>query len=73
MIKRPAAASLFWSRVRESNPPLRLGKRPYYRYTNPAYLCRVIITYKREKIKRKSSAGIIIPHRLSDAAEFIVL
>ena len=23
--------SLFWSRVRESNPPLWLGKRPFYR------------------------------------------
>ena len=27
---------LFWSRVRESNPPSRLGKPLYYRYTNPA-------------------------------------
>ena len=26
-----------WSRVRESNPPSRLGKPLYYRYTNPAY------------------------------------
>ena len=26
----------FWSRVRESNPPSRLGKPLYYRYTNPA-------------------------------------
>ena len=25
-----------WSRVRESNPPSRLGKPLYYRYTNPA-------------------------------------
>ena len=24
-------AVLFWSRVRESNPPLWLGKRPFYR------------------------------------------
>ena len=28
---------LFWSRVRESNPPPRLGKPMYYRCTNPAY------------------------------------
>ena len=28
---------LFWSRVRESNPPSRLGKPLYYRYTNPAF------------------------------------
>ena len=27
---------LFWSRIRESNPPSRLGKPLYYRYTNPA-------------------------------------
>ncbi len=27
----------FWSRVRESNPPPRLGKPLYYRCTNPAY------------------------------------
>ena len=27
-----------WSRVRESNPPSRLGKPLYYRYTNPASL-----------------------------------
>ena len=26
----------FWSRIRESNPPSRLGKPLYYRYTNPA-------------------------------------
>mgnify|MGYP006949002911 CR=1 FL=1 len=25
-----------WSRVRESNPPQRLGKPLYYRCTNPA-------------------------------------
>ena len=31
----------FWSRVRESNPPSRLGKPLYYRYTNPAY-CLVL-------------------------------
>ena len=29
----------FWSRVRESNPPSRLGKPLYYRYTNPALEC----------------------------------
>ena len=29
-------AVLFWSRIRESNPPSRLGKPLYYRYTNPA-------------------------------------
>ena len=28
-----------WSRIRESNPPSRLGKPLYYRYTNPAYGC----------------------------------
>ena len=35
-------AILFWSRIRESNPPSRLGKPLYYRYTNPA-LCEGII------------------------------
>ena len=35
---------LFWSRVRESNPPSRLGKPLYYRYTNPASVsCAVAI------------------------------
>ena len=28
----------FWSRIRESNPPPRLGKPLYYRCTNPAYM-----------------------------------
>ena len=28
----------FWSRIRESNPPSRLGKPLYYRYTNPAFV-----------------------------------
>ena len=32
----PMGGVLFWSRVRESNPPSRLGKPLYYRYTNPA-------------------------------------
>ncbi len=38
---------LSWSRVRESNPPPRLGKPLYYRCTNPA--CSVVTTcyYKR--------------------------
>ena len=30
---------LFWSRIRESNPPSQLGKLLYYRCTNPAYRC----------------------------------
>ena len=37
--KRNASRSgsrFFWSRVRESNPPPRLGKPMYYRCTNPA-------------------------------------
>ena len=29
-------ATIFWSRIRESNPPPRLGKPMYYRCTNPA-------------------------------------
>ena len=33
---------LFWSRVRESNPPSRLGKPLYYRYTNPAWNVGII-------------------------------
>ncbi len=33
----------FWSRVRESNPPPRLGKPLYYRCTNPAYLLFIIL------------------------------
>ena len=32
----PKAVFYFWSRVRESNPPPRLGKPMYYRCTNPA-------------------------------------
>ena len=28
----------FLSRIRESNPPSRLGKPLYYRYTNPAFV-----------------------------------
>ena len=34
----PTGGLFFWSRIRESNPPSRLGKPLYYRYTNPA-LC----------------------------------
>ena len=34
----PKGTFSFWSRIRESNPPSRLGKPLYYRYTNPA-LC----------------------------------
>ena len=37
----------FWSRIRESNPPSRLGKPLYYRYTNPA--CVRIIADPLEK------------------------
>ena len=33
----PIGCVLHWSRVRESNPPSRLGKPLYYRYTNPAF------------------------------------
>ena len=29
---------LFWSGIRESNPPPQLGKLMYYRYTNPAQI-----------------------------------
>ena len=36
-----------WSRVRESNPPSRLGKPLYYRYTNPARLCKGIIAKQK--------------------------
>ena len=32
----PMGGHFFWSRIRESNPPSRLGKPLYYRYTNPA-------------------------------------
>ena len=38
---------LVWSRIRESNPPSRLGKPLYYRYTNPA--CAGIIAEPAEK------------------------
>ncbi len=34
--RHPVGCLFFWSRVRESNPPSRLGKPLYYRYTNPA-------------------------------------
>ena len=39
-----------WSRVRESNPPSRLGKPLYYRYTNPA-ACEDIIADLNIKFK----------------------
>ena len=32
----PLGGVSVWSRIRESNPPSRLGKPLYYRYTNPA-------------------------------------
>ncbi len=35
----PLAVFFFWSRVRESNPPSRLGKPMHYRCTNPAFRC----------------------------------
>ena len=34
-----------WSRVRESNPPSRLGKPLYYRYTNPAGVAIIADTF----------------------------
>ena len=40
-----------WSRVRESNPPSRLGKPLYYRYTNPARLDVGIIADGIENFK----------------------
>ena len=46
-----------WSRVRESNPPLRLGKRPYYRYTNPALCVNDIITPQAECQGETDTAG----------------
>lgn len=36
--RHPYGCLSFWSRVRESNPPPRLGKPMYYRCTNPAHL-----------------------------------
>ena len=33
----PKDGVFLWSRIRESNPPPRLGKPMYYRCTNPAY------------------------------------
>ena len=41
-----------WSGVRESNPPLWLGKRPFYRWTNPAFNCVATIAREREKCNR---------------------
>ena len=43
----PEGGHSFWSRVRESNPPSRLGKPLYYRYTNPARLCKGIIAKQK--------------------------
>ncbi len=40
----PNREFLSWSRVRESNPPVRLGKPTHYRCTNPASLTLEIIT-----------------------------
>ena len=37
-------SGILWSRIRESNPPSRLGKPLYYRYTNPAYFVRLQLT-----------------------------
>ena len=45
----PSGWSSFWSRIRESNPPSRLGKPLYYRYTNPAD--RVYYSRGEEKIQ----------------------
>ena len=42
---------LFWSRVRESNPPSRLGKPLYYRYTNPASMGIIAEGFCRSKGK----------------------
>ena len=48
-------AVFIWSRVRESNPPSRLGKPLYYRYTNPASTC--IIANSIVKINHFLSVG----------------
>ena len=47
-----ARVSLFWSRVRESNPPPRLGKPLYYRCTNPAVQVLGIISSFLQKCNR---------------------
>ena len=42
------SVSITWSRIRESNPPPRLGKPLYYRCTNPAWMrnsCAVPVFY----------------------------
>ena len=49
----------FWSRVRESNPPSRLGKPLYYRYTNPA--SRRIVAQVNGKFNRFLSKLFSIP------------
>ena len=54
--KHPVGVLLFWSRVRESNPPSRLGKPLYYRYTNPA--CGGIIADRNGKCNLFLSNGI---------------
>ena len=53
----PLGCLLFWSRIRESNPPSRLGKPLYYRYTNPASLGVGIIPEGNGKFNPFLSTG----------------
>ena len=50
--RRHPASLIFWSRVRESNPPPRLGKPMYYRCTNPANRYLLIIADSRRFCNR---------------------
>ena len=55
----PVGCFVIWSRVRESNPPSRLGKPLYYRYTNPA--SRRIVAQVNGKFNRFLSKLFSIP------------
>ena len=56
----PLGGLSFWSRIRESNPPSRLGKPLYYRYTNPACIkFSAIIPHPRRLCKAKF--GVYFP------------
>ena len=39
---------LFWSGIRESNPPMQLGKLPFYRWTTSASLVGIIANPSRK-------------------------
>ena len=72
---RFTACLFVWSRVRESNPPPRLGKPMYYRCTNPAnegYYIRISGQMQGENSRRRNLfliAVISLYHETADNEE----